>query len=165
MMNIQQSDEDMVRLMKFAFRSFYTGGTGNEPEVDAARPNYNMENYKHGLFVRQNETVTRHNISSDEFWDVDFRRYIRDTFFWDTYVWIKFYQFNTLNISIDDIVLILTDETILSDKGNPFVNSDWETFEYNMGRYIYLFYESRYKQTIKEWAQIEFLQLYPFSPK
>ena len=164
-MNIQQFDEDMVRLMKFAFRSFYTGGTGNEPEVDAARPNYNMENYKRVLFVRHYETVTSYNISTDEFWDDDFRRYIRDTFFWDTYVWIKFYQFNRLDISNDDIVLILNDVTRLDDKGAPFVNSDWETFEYNMGRYIYLFYDSRYKQTIKEWAQIEFLQVFPFSLK
>ena len=164
-MNVQQFDEDMVRAIKFSFRTFYTGGTGNEPEVDAARTDYNMEDYKHGLYIRYLETVTRHDISTDDFWDREFRRYIQHTFFWDTRIWDRFYQFNTLNTSVDDIVVILTDETILDDKGNPFVNSDWETFEYNMGRYIYLFYETRYKQYIKEWAQAEFLQLYPFMPK
>ena len=75
----EKFDENMMNIIKFAFRKHYTNGTGNEPFVDAERTDINPAEIDYSLLGYKNEEPF--DITEDEFWHNDFKKCIQSVFY------------------------------------------------------------------------------------
>ena len=148
----EQFDEDIIKIMQFIFQFYYTYVTGNELSFIALRDEIVDAGADYGL-------KECHNISEDTFWNVIFNENIEAIFKWNIFILTIYCQNNTLQTSNQDIIDIFNDTTLLDDTNQPFQRSTCKNKD--IGRYISLFYNTRYKDKIRQWAEDEFV----FSPK
>ena len=155
----EKFDENMMNIIKFAFRKHYTNGTGNEPFVDAERTDINPAEIDYSLLGYKNEEPF--DITEDEFWHNDFKKCIQSVFYWKDEIWGQFFQHNTMDLTDTEIAFALNNETMRTDYTGRYHTWSWAPNEKNMSKFIYNFYHTKYEDRIREWAQDEFL----FSPK
>ena len=163
----EKFDENIMRVIKFAFRLYCTNGTGNEPMVDATRTDINVEDIDYFSVVPPKypgvdpASINSYDISKLSFWECDFKYLVSSIFFWQNIIWQPFYEHNTLDLTEIEIDAILNNELMMADNDERFHVSNWATRDHNIGHYIYRFYHAKYKNKIRQWAEDEFV----FSPK
>ena len=144
----ERFDEDNIKVIQFAFRFYYTHGTGNDPSVDALRDDIDFDNITYGL-----KEGTGIDILEDQFWEFNFKMNIDAIFKWNIFILTRYRLYNQFQSSKQDLNEIFDNMNIQFERS---VNMNQ-----NIGRYISMNYDTRYKDRIRQWAEDEYL----LSPK
>ena len=142
----EQFDEDIIKIMQFIFQFYYTYVTGNELSFIALRDEIVDAGADYGL-------KECHNISEDTFWNVIFNENIEAIFKWNIFILTRYRLYNQFQSSKQDLNEIFDNMNIQFERS---VNMNQ-----NIGRYISMNYDTRYKDRIRQWAEDEYL----LSPK
>ena len=148
----EQFDEEMLKIITFVFRIFYTNYMCDDPHIIAIKEKMSGINSDYDMTYIV-------DITDDQFWDNIFRTMIILVFYWNVDLWTIYYLHNQLQITACQITEVFRDTRLLDDNGRQFISKG--TFHKMMGIYICLFYNTRYKDKIRNLIQDEFL----FSPK
>jgi len=142
----EQFDEDIIKVIQFAFRFYYTHGTGNDPLVDSLRDDIDFDAIHYGL-------KEYNDISEDQFWNVTFKTNLTAIFKWNIFIVTRYCLYNELQTPVQDM------DGIFDNMNTQFERS--VNRNQNIGRYICMFYDMQYKDRIRQWVENEYL----FSPK